>query len=75
LKQRHPGAKSLYGSHAVAAEDMGQGGLGRILPLRQIAVRGIQTRVVKPEDHLTLLWNWIGHFRQTQAADAGQVVE
>ena len=71
LEQRHPGAESLDGPQAVAAENMGQGRLGGILPLGQVAVGGIQTRVVNPKDRLALLRNWIGHLRQTEAANAG----
>ena len=71
LEQIHPGSKLLNGPHAVAAEDMRQGRLGRILPLGQVAVSGIQTGIVNPEDHLAVLRNRVGYFRQTQAANTG----
>ena len=60
---------------AVAAENVGEGRVGRILPLGQVAVGGIQTGVVNSEDHFTLLRNWIRHLRQTQTANTDEIVE
>ena len=74
-KRLDPRPDAYDGTDGVAPEHMRKGWPGGILPLRQIAVSGIQTRIVNPEDDIALAGNRIRHLPQMQSANAGQVIE
>ena len=71
----HSGSDLDHGSQAIAAENVRQGRLGRILPLGQVPIGGIQGRVVHAKNHLAGLWRGIGNLAQSQGRNAAEFIK